>query len=49
MKTKAKTTTKTTVASKEKKPQVKKSKFAIAWEKMGTVEVEYIDMRAILK
>ena len=44
-----KTTTKATKASKEKKPQVKKSKFAIAWEKYDPGICEIVDMRAVLK
>ena len=49
MKTKAKSTTKTTKESKEKNPQVKKSKFAIAWEKYDPGICEIVDMRAVLK
>jgi hypothetical protein len=40
---------KTTKPAKEKKPQMKKSKFVLAWEKIEPNNCEYVDMRAILK
>jgi hypothetical protein len=39
---------KKTKAENGKKPQTKKSKFVLAWEKMEP-NCEYIDMRAVLK
>jgi len=40
---------KATKVVKEKKPQTKKSKFVLAWEKMKPDYDSYVDMRAILK
>ena len=40
---------KATKVVKEKKTQMKKSKFVLAWEKMKPYNGEYADMRAILK
>ena len=48
MTTKAKTEKKKK-EEKVEKQQVKKSKFAIAWEKMEPNQFEIVDMRAILK
>jgi hypothetical protein len=36
-------------AENGKKPQTKKSKFVLAWEKMEPNSLEIIDMRAVLK
>ena len=49
MKPKATKTTKAEKATKSEKQPMKKSKFVLAWEKMEPKDVEYIDMRAILK
>ena len=46
---KTKETKETKKTTKAEKPQTKKSKFALAWEKIEPRNCEAVDMRAILR